>query len=136
MGADSISSGFLSASAVSINMKSIRDKIPATIFWSVAAFVLLWYIGARGLWGAEDRWAEIVREMRLTGDYFHPCINGKPYFDKPLLSYWFIALVAAVTGRLDELTVRLPRAIAGLLGLWATMNLGRRLWGRQRDRKS
>ena len=115
-------------------MKTIRDNIPAIIFWSVAVFVLLWYIGARGLWGAEDRWAEIVREMRLTGDYFHPCINGKPYFDKPLLSYWFIALVAAVTGRLDEWTIRLPSAIAGLLGLWATMNLGRRLWSAERAR--
>lgn len=115
-------------------MKSIRDNIPAIIFWSVAVFVLLWYIGARGLWGAEDRWAEIVREMRLTGDYFHPCINGRPYFDKPLLSYWFIAFVAAVTGRLDEWTIRLPSAIAGLLGLWATMNLGRRLWSAQRAR--
>jgi len=115
-------------------MKSIRDNIPAIIFWIVAAFILLWYIGARGLCGPEDRWAEVVREMRLTGDYFHPCINGKPYFDKPLLSYWFIALVAAVTGRLDEWTVRLPSAIAGLLGLWATMNLGRRLWSDQRAR--
>ena len=115
-------------------MKSIRENIPSIIFWSMAAFILLWYIGARGLWGAEDRWAEIVREMRLTGDYFHPCINGKPYFDKPLLSYWFIALVAAITGRLDEWAIRLPSAIAGLLGLWATMNLGRRLWSDQRAR--
>jgi 4-amino-4-deoxy-L-arabinose transferase-like glycosyltransferase len=109
-------------------MKSIRDNIPSIIFWSVAAIVLLLYIGAKGLWGAEDRWAEVVREMRLTGDYFHPMINGRPYFDKPLLSYWLIALVAGITGRLDEWTVRLPSAIAGLVGLWATMNLGRRLW--------
>jgi 4-amino-4-deoxy-L-arabinose transferase-like glycosyltransferase len=117
-----------------IRMKSIRDNIPSIIFWFAAAFLLFWYIGARGLWGPEDRWAEIVREMRLTGDYFHPCINGEPYFDKPLLSYWFIALVAAITGRLDEWTVRLPSAIAGLLGLWATMNLGRRLWSVERAR--
>jgi len=115
-------------------MKSIRDNIPTITFWVVAAFLVLWYIGARGLWGPEDRWAEVVREMRLTGDYFHPCINGEPYFDKPLLSYWFIALVAAVTGRLDEWTVRLPSAIAGFLCLWATMNLGRRLWSPQRAR--
>jgi 4-amino-4-deoxy-L-arabinose transferase-like glycosyltransferase len=123
-----------SAFPVSKSMKSIRDYIPTIIFWIVAVFILFWYIGARGLWGPEDRWAEVVREMRLTGDYFHPCINGKPYFDKPLLSYWFIALVAAVTGRLDEWTVRLPSAIAGLVGLWATMNLGRRLWSPQRAR--
>jgi 4-amino-4-deoxy-L-arabinose transferase-like glycosyltransferase len=109
-------------------MKSIRDNIPAIIFWSIAAIVLLLYIGARGLWGAEDRWAEVVREMRLTGDYFHPMINGEPYFDKPLLSYWLIALVAGITGRLDEWAVRLPSAIAGLLGLAATISLGRRLF--------
>jgi len=114
--------------------ESIRDNIPAIIFWIVAAFILLWYIGARGLYGPEDRWAEVVREMRLTGDYFHPNINGSPYFDKPLLSYWLIALVAAVTGRLDEWTVRLPSAIAGFLALWATMNLGRRLWSAKRAR--
>jgi hypothetical protein len=115
-------------------MKSIRDNIPAIIFWIVASFILFWYIGARGLWGGEERWANIIRAMRLTGDYFHPCINGKPYFDKPLLSYWFIALVSAITGRLDEWTIRLPSAIAGLLGLWATMSLGRRLWSAQHAR--
>ena len=115
-------------------MKNVNDKVPAVVFWSVAVIVLLLYIGARGLWGAEDRWAEVAREMRLTGDYFHPMINGRPYFDKPLLSYWFIALVAGITGRLDEWAVRLPSAIAGLLALWATMNLGGRLFSAQRAR--
>jgi 4-amino-4-deoxy-L-arabinose transferase-like glycosyltransferase len=115
-------------------MKSIRDNIPAIVFWSVAVFVSLAYIGANGLWGAEDRWAEIVREMRLTGDYFHPCINGVPYFDKPLLGYWLIALAAAITGQLNETTVRLPSAIAGLLALGATINIGRRLWSEKQAR--
>jgi len=109
----------------------IRENYPAIFFWCSSIFILFWSLGAKGLWGPEDRWAEVVREMRLTGDYFHPCINGKPYFDKPLLSYWFIALVAGVTGRLDEWAVRLPSAIAGLLGLWATMSLGRRLFSQQ-----
>jgi 4-amino-4-deoxy-L-arabinose transferase-like glycosyltransferase len=115
-------------------MKSICDNIPAIVFWSVAIFVSLTYIGANGLWGAEDRWAEIVREMRLTGDYFHPCINGVPYFDKPLLGYWFIVLAAAITGQLNETTVRLPSAIAGLLALGATINIGRRLWSEKQAR--
>lgn len=112
-------------------MKKLRDNIPTIVFWSAAALLSLWALGQRGLWGAEDRWAEITREMLLTKDFFHPCINGKPYFDKPLLGYWLIALVATVTGRLDEWAVRLPSAIAGLLALGATINLGRRLWSQQ-----
>jgi 4-amino-4-deoxy-L-arabinose transferase-like glycosyltransferase len=111
-----------------IFMKTIHDHIPAGIFWSVAVLLSLAYLGATELTGPEDRWAEIVREMRLTGDYFHPRINGDPYFDKPLLSYWLIAGASVVTGRLDERTVRLPSAIAGLVGLAATIHLGRRLW--------
>jgi 4-amino-4-deoxy-L-arabinose transferase-like glycosyltransferase len=108
----------------------IRNNVHLILFWSVAVLLLFWGIGAKELWGPEDRWAEIVREMRLTGDYFHPTINGTPYFDKPLLSYWLIALVSTITGRLDEMVLRLPSAIAALVALGATMNLGKRLFNR------
>lgn len=94
----------------------------------VAVLLLFWALGERGLWTAEGRWAEVTREMLLSGDFFHPTINGEPYFDKPLLTYWLIVLVSGLTGRLDEWTVRLPSAISGLMALWATVYLGRRLW--------
>jgi 4-amino-4-deoxy-L-arabinose transferase-like glycosyltransferase len=89
---------------------------------------MFWGLGTRGLWAAEGRWAEIVREMLLTGDFFHPTIGGEPYFDKPLLTYWVRVLVSVVTGSLSELVVRLPSAVAGLVAVWATMRLGSRLW--------
>ncbi len=98
------------------------------VFWAVALFILFWALGERSLWGSEGRWAEVTREMFLTKDFFHPRINGEPYFDKPLLSYWFIALVSGLTGRLNEWSVRAPSAVSGLLGLWATVCLGRKLW--------
>lgn len=107
--------------------RSTHGGVPTVLFWSVAALFVFCSLGARGLWGSEDRWAEIAREMRLTGDYFHPCINGGPYFDKPLLGYWLILPAAAVTGRLDEAAARLPSAIAGLVALGATISLARRL---------
>jgi 4-amino-4-deoxy-L-arabinose transferase-like glycosyltransferase len=93
-----------------------------------ACLIVFIGLGDRMLWGSEGRWAEVTREMRLTGDYFHPTINGEPYFDKPLVTYWFIAAIALVTGTLNEHIVRLPSAIAGLAAVWATMRLGRRLW--------
>jgi 4-amino-4-deoxy-L-arabinose transferase-like glycosyltransferase len=117
-----------------VSVETLRDHVPAIVFWSTAVFLSLWYLGARELWGPEERWAEVVREMRLTGDYFHPTINGDPYFDKPLLSYWLIAAAAAVTGRLDEWTVRLPSVLAGFLALGATIRLGRRFWSEQQAR--
>ena len=109
------------------DMGPVRERMPTVLFWSVAVLCMFCFLGARGLWASEDRWAEIAREMRLTGDYFHPCINGVPYFDKPLLGYWLILPGAAITGRLDEAVARLPSALAGLVALGATMSLARRL---------
>ncbi len=106
----------------------IRKNIFVIFFWASAIFMLFWSLGSRELWGSEDRWAEITREMFLSGDFFHPTINNTPYFDKPLLSYWFIAATAVVTGSLNELTTRIPSAIAGLLALWATFIMARKMW--------
>lgn len=108
--------------------QNIKNKIPDIVFWATALMILFWALGDRGLSGSEDRWAEVTRQMFLTGDFFHPRINAAPYFDKPLLSYWFIALVSAVTGHLDEWSVRLPSALSGLLVLGATFSIGRKLW--------
>lgn len=112
-----------------------REDWPLDIILLAAAlFLLFWAIGERSLWSSEGRWAEIVREMLTSGDFFHPTIGGEPYFDKPLLTYWIIAAFSAVTGRLDELIVRLPSALAGVVTLVCTMFLGRRLWSRQVSR--
>jgi len=101
--------------------------------WALAVLVLaglLFFLrlGDRALWGSEGRWAEITREMRLTGNYFWPTINGTVYYDKPLLSYWLVAGAAFLTGSLNEFTARLPSAIAGLLGVALLMMLARRLY--------
>jgi 4-amino-4-deoxy-L-arabinose transferase-like glycosyltransferase len=101
---------------------------PEAVLLLMALALLLCGLGQRNLRGSEGRWAEISREMLLTGDYFHPTLAGKAYFDKPLMTYWAIVGVSRVTGRLDEFVVRAPSALAGVLALGATMALGRRLW--------
>jgi 4-amino-4-deoxy-L-arabinose transferase-like glycosyltransferase len=98
---------------------------------TVSFFLLFWGIGYRSLWGSEGRWAEITREMFVSGDFFHPAIGGEPYFDKPLVTYWVIAAISAITGRLDEFILRLPSAIAAVLAIIATIYLGKRLWSIQ-----
>jgi 4-amino-4-deoxy-L-arabinose transferase-like glycosyltransferase len=93
--------------------------------------ILFWGLGQRALWGSEGRWAEVTREMLITKDFFHPTIGGQPYFDKPLLTYWLIAAVSAVFGTLNEWSCRLPSALCGVMAIWATTNVGRRLWSAQ-----
>jgi 4-amino-4-deoxy-L-arabinose transferase-like glycosyltransferase len=99
----------------------------------VAVFVLttiLYFVrlGARALWASEFRWAEVAREMMLTGNYFWPTINGKVYFDKPLGSYWLVVASTWITGTLNETAIRLPSAIAGVLAVVMLALLGRHLY--------
>jgi 4-amino-4-deoxy-L-arabinose transferase-like glycosyltransferase len=112
-------------------LKIDKNHVATVTFWTVASVFLFWGLGQKSLWGGEDRWAEIVRAMLLTRDFFHPSINGLEYFDKPLLSYWLIALASAITGKLNELSVRLPSAMSGMIVLWATVRLGKQLWSAQ-----
>ena len=69
--------------------------------------------------------------MFIRGDFFHPTIGGMPYFDKPLMTYWAIAALSAVTGHLDELIIRLPSAIAAFIAIACTVYLGKKLWSRK-----
>jgi 4-amino-4-deoxy-L-arabinose transferase-like glycosyltransferase len=108
-----------------------KGRLGGVLFFVAVFFLLFWALGARSLWGSEGRWAEITREMFTTGDFFHPTIGGEPYFEKPLLTYWAIAVFSAITGRLDEFILRLPSALAALVALACTVYLGRRLWSRQ-----
>lgn len=103
-------------------------RAAATAVLTLAAVMFLTRLGARALWSSEFRWAEIAREMQLTSRYFWPTINGKVYFDKPLGSYWLVLAATWLTGGLDETSARLPCAIAGLLGVWLVMVVGRRLY--------
>lgn len=102
-----------------------RSGAAGVIFWIFAATVLFMFLGKNALWGSEDRWAEITREMLITGDWLHTAINWKIYFDKPQLSYWFIIPWAKLLG-VNELAVRIPSAIAALAGLFGTIELARR----------
>ncbi len=107
---------------------AVSWRAAATAVLVLAAVMFFARLGARALWSSEFRWAEIAREMRLTARYFWPTINGRVYFDKPLGSYWLVLAATRLTGGLDETSARLPCAIAGLLGVWLVMLVGRRLY--------
>jgi len=92
------------------------------IFTVLILFALL---GTRDIWTQEHRWAEIVAGMFYRHDFLHPYLGSQPYYDKPLLSYWLIALMAKLFNGLNTWSLRIPTAIAGLIAVFATYHIGR-----------
>ena len=79
-------------------MQEIHFKTWVLAVLLLAASLFFIKLGDRSLFGSEGRWSEVTREMRLTENYFWPTINGRVYYDKPLLSYWLITAVAGLSG--------------------------------------
>ena len=94
---------------------------------ATAGLLLLTGLGASDLWTQEDRWGNICQEMLRSGDYVHPLNINRPYYDKPLLSYWLMLGAARILGALDGWALRLPSALCGVLAVWCTYRTGRRL---------
>ena len=75
----------------------------------------------------EGRYAEISREMALSGDWRIPRLFGTPYLEKPPLLYWSTAIAFRSFG-IHELSARLfPAAMAALgvlvVGLFAARRI-------------
>jgi len=78
----------------------------------------------------EPRFAEASREMRQTGDFVIPRVNGDYRFDKPPLIYWCQVGSTALLGESD-FSVRLPSALFAAATAVLTAIWGARLYGRK-----
>ncbi len=89
-----------------------------------------WRLGSAPLLNPDEgRYAEVPREMVASGDWVTPRLNGVPYFEKPPLMYWAVAVCEEAFGP-SEWSVRLAPALFGIAGILATYAAGRRLYGR------
>src|SRR4030095_14637128 len=76
----------------------------------------------------EGRYAEISREMAVTGDWVTPRLNGIKYFEKPPLQYWATAISFRLFGE-NEHSARLYTWLAALLTVLAVGYTALRLAG-------
>src|SRR6266446_3331233 len=74
----------------------------------VAALLYFTGLGRPALWEPDEgRYAEIAREMVVSGDYVTPRDDFELYFEKPPLVYWANAVSIKLFGA-NEFAVRLP----------------------------
>ena len=76
----------------------------------------------------EGRYAEIPREMVVTGDWLSPRLNGLKYFEKPPLQSWVTALAYEAFG-VHNWTARLWPALSTFLATLFLGYVGLRLGG-------
>lgn len=93
--------------------------MPVWLWVYLIVFLGIWFImlGARTLVPTDEgRYAEMAREMVVTGDWVTPRLNGIKYFEKPPLQTWLNAATFSVFG-LGEWQARLWTGLSALLGI-------------------
>ncbi len=75
-----------------------------------------------------SQYAEMAREMRFSSNWTFLYDRGTAYLDKPPLLFWLSALSMKVFGP-THFAYKLPSFLAGILAVYATYRLGRRLHG-------
>jgi 4-amino-4-deoxy-L-arabinose transferase-like glycosyltransferase len=94
------------------------DRMP-WIWILVAAGALLYipFIGGVSLFDWDEiNFAEISREMIMTGDYLNIQVNYQPFFEKPPFFFWLQVLCMKTFG-INEFAARLPNALGGIITL-------------------
>lgn len=106
-------------------------KAKFSYLWIASMILIFAFLNAREIWTQEHRWADIVSGMLYRHDFLHPYLDQQIYYDKPLLSYWLIVLLAKLMGGLSTWSLRLPSALSGLLAIGCIYRLGTLLKDRE-----
>lgn len=114
----------------------VRDAplVPSRLIYAalaIGALTIIWFLIPidRALSNPDEaRYAEIPREMLVSGDWVTPRLNDLAYLEKPPLQYWATALAYKTFG-VSEWSARLCMALSAWLDVVLVYLLARRLWG-------
>jgi len=100
-------------------MPPSRAEVRRDLTAIVAGTALLFFValGAKDLWNPnEPVYGQAVAEMAARGDWLVPTVNGRVFAEKPILYYWMALAASQAVGRVSELALRAPSALAGTVG--------------------
>jgi 4-amino-4-deoxy-L-arabinose transferase-like glycosyltransferase len=105
-------------------------SMPKIPFWVFILVAIIYFTAIRVDTMDVDasQYAEISREMMLSGDYLHIYDRGIEYLDKPPLHFWLSAASMRIFG-INNFGYKLPSILFALWAVFATYKLGRRLYG-------
>ncbi|MBA7655583.1 Undecaprenyl phosphate-alpha-4-amino-4-deoxy-L-arabinose arabinosyl transferase [subsurface metagenome] len=86
-----------------------------------SAVTASWTLSEKTLDNHECLVSVTAREMLESSDWVWPTYNGEPRLHKTPLSYWMVAGLAKITGKVDEFTARMPNVIFAVLSIAAIL---------------
>jgi 4-amino-4-deoxy-L-arabinose transferase-like glycosyltransferase len=113
-----------------LHPSTLAKRVYIFLFIIIVAFYL-YGLGHLPLLGPDEpRYAQVAREMFLSGDLITPRLGGHTWFEKPALLYWMIVAAFKIFG-VSEWSARVGPAICGLLTIagvwWVGREIGLRL---------
>lgn len=78
----------------------------------------------------EGEYAQVAVEMANSGNFITPTLNGQPFFEKPILTFWLQAPLVQAFG-VHAGVFRLPSALACLGWMLLLVQFGRRFFGEE-----
>ncbi len=108
---------------------AMRERAGLVLVLLGAAALAFYRLGAGSLWDQDEtKYAQVAREILETGDPVTLHVNGRPWYVHPPLYMWIVAATGRVAG-FSAFTVRFWSAAASVLAVYATVLLGRALFG-------
>jgi 4-amino-4-deoxy-L-arabinose transferase-like glycosyltransferase len=110
-------------------MDHSRDLLAAALAFLLGGVLIFGRLGQLPLMQPDEgRNAEVAREMKDSGSWLVPTLNGLPYLDKPAFYFKTVALSFALLGE-TATAARLSSALSGLLLLALAFGFARREYG-------
>lgn len=76
------------------------------------------------------KYAQVGREILANHDWVNMTIGHEPYDQKPPMLFWIGAVIFSVFG-VSGIAYKLGVILVSMLGVWATFNLGKLLYGKR-----